>query len=102
MGAPADAESMPGISIAGMGDNGEPGVLLFLSIDSECYASGPSIPVDNTHVFGGLMALDDKGKVTKMIGMLRGSLQLDKAARDSDGLVEGRLSVDLFSKLPKL
>jgi len=45
--------------------------------------------------------MDEKGQSSKMIGMLRGSLWLKSANRESGGKIEGEFKADVFSKLPK-
>jgi hypothetical protein len=75
--------------------------LIYLAIDPESYAAGTPIAIDNTHIFGGLVQMDEKGQGSKMIGMLRGSLWLKSANREAGGKIEGEFKADVFSKLPK-
>jgi hypothetical protein len=99
MDGPTGGDLEPGITIGGMEADGQRGWVIYLAIDPESYISGTTIPVDNTHVFGGLLAMNAEGQITKMLGMLRGSLRLRKASRQPEGTVEGDVSIDLFSKL---
>jgi hypothetical protein len=100
LGNPA-AEARPGIIIGGMEAEGGRGFVLYLLIDPELYASGVTLPVNNTHVYGGFLEMNDKGQVSKMLGMARGSLRLRTASQEPNAPVEGEVAIDVFSKLPE-
>ena len=95
------SEEQPVITLNGVDSAKEQRYLIYLAIDPESYAAGTPIAIDNTHIFGGLVQMDEKGQSSKMIGMLRGSLWLKSANREAGGKIEGEFKADVFSKLPK-
>ena len=95
------SEERPMIALTGTTATYEKQYVVYFSIDPESFEAGIPIPIDNTHIFGGLMEMDSKGQSSKMIGMLRGSLLLKSASRDAQGKVEGEFKANVFSKLPK-
>ena len=95
------SEEQPFITLTGVDSAKGRRYLIYLAIDPESYEAGTPIAIDNTHIFGGLVQMDEKGQTSKMIGMLRGSLLLKSANRETGGKIEGEFKADVFSKLPK-
>jgi hypothetical protein len=96
-----DDDERPGITIRGTPGASGRGVLIYLTIDPESYTPNVTLPVDNTHVSGGLLETDAKGQMRSLGAMLRGSLHLRAAGHDSNAPVEGELIADVFSKMPE-
>ena len=80
------------LNIAAPTESGGNQYVLYLAIDPDSYATGKPIPIDNTHIQGMFASQE------RYLGMLRGSLLLNKA---TDTEIAGEFTVDLFSKLPK-
>jgi len=61
----SDAEERTMIVLTGTTATGEKQYVVYLSIDPESFEAGTPIPIDNTHIFGGLMETDAQDKIQK-------------------------------------
>lgn len=93
--ANADSDDRVVIVLSGAAQPGNKQYVVYLQVDPESYATGKAIPIDHTHVIGWFHSQE------RMIGMLRGSLQLTKASKTPGGEIAGEFAIDIFSKLPK-
>ena len=91
----ADSDDRVMIVLSGSAQPGNKQYAVFLQVDPESYAIGNPIPIDHTHVIGWFHSQE------RMIGMLRGSLLLNKASKTPGGEIAGEFTIDIFSKLPK-
>ena len=93
--ANADSDDRVVIVVSGSAQPGNKQYVVYLQVDPESYATGKPIPIDHTHVIGWFHSQE------RMIGMLRGSLLLNKAGKTSGSEIAGEFTIDIFSKLPK-